>query len=104
MQFLPVRKLPSLVRRFNFPLCVVIAGDKRLSSIGNNLTARAGHRTIQQPAIGRIHRKNIEELGTYNTSMYLNYIFIFRHGTSGNDQNSTALDSIIGSHAKASHL
>ena len=72
--------LPSLISSLNFPCCVSIAGDQRLSFIWHTVATGAGHGTILQPAVWGIHGKDGEYSGTYNAAMHLGYIYIFRLG------------------------
>jgi len=80
---------------FNFLYCVGIASDQRMLFIRHAVAAKAGHDTIHQPVVWGIHGKNIEYSGTYDTAMHLDYIFIIRHGTSSNAQDSAPLGSSI---------
>jgi len=63
----------------NFLLGVGITGDKWLMFIRYDVTVRAGQGAIHQLAIRGIHNKYVECSRTYDTPMYLNFMYIFRH-------------------------
>jgi hypothetical protein len=57
------------------------------------MTTRAGHGTINQFFIRSIDNKDVKYSGANDTTMQLNSIRIFRHGTSSNIQEKKSLGS-----------
>jgi hypothetical protein len=76
--------LPPFKSCLNFPGCVGIASDQRLSFIQQAVATHASHGTIHQPAVRGIYGKNVEYSGAYDAAMHLDCVFIFRHGISRN--------------------